>query len=562
MRAAIGAGKRRIMLQLPTGGGKTLLATKIIINALERDNHCCFTVPALSLINQSVKAFQGEGVTEIGVIQAGHEMTDYSKPLQVASVQTLDARSPEKAKARRIARLEAALKKVEEKHKAAIEELEAAEVGMLFDMDLERYDIDAKFNDDAARLKAKLKEAHHSNDRGARPHSKVVIVDEAHDQFRCIYDWMEAEPDTIFIGLSATPWARGLADWYEELIIVSTIEEMIDDGFLCDFEVYAPDRPDKSKLKRGSNGEYTDDSAEDAMMDKALTGNIVKTWLEKGPGNKTLCFAATRKHAQELKQEFDKHGIRTGYIDMDTSIGDREIIEERFHTGEIQIVFNVGTLTKGVDWDVRCIILARPIGSEMLYVQIVGRVLRTAEGKHIALILDHSATTEELGFVTDIHHDRMRTRTREDWEKSYDEGKARERAERAPTTCPRCKHSYKIKTSTPTCPKCGFVIEGKSKMDGAPSGIETKDGKLEKLTRDKKATKEDKQAFYSELISIQKQKGYAEGWTAHKYKAKFGVWPRGLAKLTRSPSTETKKFLQHLNIKQAKQREKEQRGYQ
>jgi DNA repair protein RadD len=55
----------------------------------------------------------------------------------------------------------------------------------------------------------------------------------------------------------------------------------------------------------------------------------------------------------------------------------------------------------------RCLILARPTKSEMLFVQIIGRALRTAPGKDHALILDHSDTTQRLGFVTDIHHDRL-----------------------------------------------------------------------------------------------------------------------------------------------------------
>ena len=85
-------------------------------------------------------------------------------------------------------------------------------------------------------------------------------------------------------------------------------------------------------------------------------------------------------------------------------------------------------LTTGVDWDVRCIILARPTKSEMLYVQIVGRGLRTADGKADCLILDHSDTTLRLGFVTDIHHERLDPGTRK-------AGSARR--EQSPSRCRR-----------------------------------------------------------------------------------------------------------------------------
>ena len=55
----------------------------------------------------------------------------------------------------------------------------------------------------------------------------------------------------------------------------------------------------------------------------------------------------------------------------------------------------------------RCIILARPTKSEMLFVQMIGRGLRTADGKADCLILDHSDNHLRLGFVTDIHHDKL-----------------------------------------------------------------------------------------------------------------------------------------------------------
>ena len=61
----------------------------------------------------------------------------------------------------------------------------------------------------------------------------------------------------------------------------------------------------------------------------------------------------------------------------------------------------------GIDWDVRCIILARPTRSEILFVQMIGRGLRTAKGKADCLILDHSDNHLRLGFVADIHHGQL-----------------------------------------------------------------------------------------------------------------------------------------------------------
>jgi len=71
------------------------------------------------------------------------------------------------------------------------------------------------------------------------------------------------------------------------------------------------------------------------------------------------------------------------------------------------VVVNIQTLTTGVDWDLRRLVLASPTKSEMLYVHTVGHALRRVEGRGVAIILDHSDSTQRLGFVTDIAHDQL-----------------------------------------------------------------------------------------------------------------------------------------------------------
>ena len=77
-------------------------------------------------------------------------------------------------------------------------------------------------------------------------------------------------------------------------------------------------------------------------------------------------------------------------------------------------------LTTGVDLDVRCIIDAKPTKSRILFVQTIGRGLRTAEGKDHLLILDHAGNHLRLGMVTDIGQDHL------------DDGKERQIPARAP----------------------------------------------------------------------------------------------------------------------------------
>ncbi len=86
------SGHRRPMLQLPTGAGKTRIAAEIIIGARAKGNAVIFTAPAISLVDQTVAAFEAEGIDCIGVMQGDHPRTDPSMPVQVCSVQTLARR--------------------------------------------------------------------------------------------------------------------------------------------------------------------------------------------------------------------------------------------------------------------------------------------------------------------------------------------------------------------------------------------------------------------------------------------------------------------------------------
>lgn len=92
VRASAKARNNRIVVQMPTGAGKTVFAAKLIESALGKGNSAIFTAPAISLIDQTVAAFEAEGIREIGVMQANHPRTNALARVQVASVQTLARR--------------------------------------------------------------------------------------------------------------------------------------------------------------------------------------------------------------------------------------------------------------------------------------------------------------------------------------------------------------------------------------------------------------------------------------------------------------------------------------
>ena len=376
------------------------------------------------------------------------------------------------------------------------------------------------------------------------PDADVVIVDEAHRWFKFYERWMKLWDAVPFVGLSATPWTKGLGKYYDDLIIAATTQELIDAGYLSDFRVYAPSHPDLSKVKIRA-GDYAEDQLAQVMNENTLVGDAVSDWKQRGENRPTLCFCVDRAHAKHMQERFKAAGVPTGYIDAYTDREEREDIRKKFHSGELKVVCNVGCLTTGVDWDVRCIVLCRPTKSEILFTQIIGRGLRTADGKEDCIILDHSDTHLRLGFVTDIHHEKL------------DDGQERKNAkaeprERLPKECPSC--SFLKPAKVHECPACGFKPEKQT-------DVQAGEGKLEELKRKKKTNREmtsdEKARFYGELKTWAKDKGYSEGWASHKYKEKTGVWPnsyRGAPPVEVSEAT--KSWIISQQIKYAKSKAK------
>jgi DNA repair protein RadD len=254
------------------------------------------------------------------------------------------------------------------------------------------------------------------------------------------------------------------------------------------------------------------------MSDAKLTADVVKTWLEKGEDRPTLAFCVDLGHARKLADEFNSKGVVCGYVDAYTDRRARNELGEAFRARHVQVICSVGTLTTGIDWDVRCIILARPTKSEILYVQIIGRGLRTGVGKDHCLILDHSDTTLKLGFVTDIHHGEL------------DDGKPNRSAktsvaeEKKPRECPSCK----ALKNTHICPSCGFAPQRQSQL-------KVRDGELVELTfRKGKKDLGQPQSVYSGLLWYGERQGYKPGWAAVQYgtpsEAGLMGWTRGLCR--------------------------------
>lgn len=365
------------------------------------------------------------------------------------------------------------------------------------------------------------------------PEADFIVIDEGHfcAGSKAYLALIEHYKETPIISLSATPFSKGLGKEYawgklfEDLIIATTIKNLIDDGYLVDVDIYAPSKPDLTGV-RTTAGDYNEKDLGEACDKPVLIGSIVDHWMKIAKGKPTVCFAVNIAHSKHIVAQFKAAGVSAEHIDCYSTEDERKDIMARVLNGSTKVISNVGILSTGWDFPAcECMILARPTKSLILWIQMAGRILRPFAGKEKALLLDHSGTTERLGFPTD------------DLPLELDDGKPKkasgsDKKKEAPLPKPCLQCSY-VKT-VHKCPICGFSPEKQNT-------IEVADGVLTKLTRKQKgkaakAEGFDKQEVYSELLAIKESRGYSDGWVSHQYRDIFDVWPSGLQKTCKEPS--------------------------
>lgn len=495
LRDTVRGGVRRIVVQSPTGWGKTILAAGIVESALERKKRCTFVVSSISLIDQTVEKFYSEGIRDIGVIQASHPMENWAAPVQIASVQTLDS-------------------------------------------------------------------------RGIFPDSTVNIFDECHVLYKAHKAWLGGGGNAVFIGLSATPYTRGLGGYFETLLTPMTTRQAIAEKILVPGRYFAHAHPGlKDKLKRvkktvsieTGETDYAIGQTSGIMRENEIAADVVDTWRKRWGKGKTLVFAVDIGHAMDLHARFEDAGVRCAYQDASTKrngfwttgekwMDGRADIARKFNTEEIDVVVSVGTLTTGVDWDVRYIGLARPTKSEILYKQIVGRGLRPGEGKQFCIVADHGGVSygdEALGFAEDIEYDEL-----------HKTEQPAERKHATPVLKPKTCFSCGMLRSPGflACQNCGFEPRPLNTVYETDAELEY----IDRSTKPKGAKREwsldEKIQFMGELKSYGRDKCYKPGWALHKFEERFKERAVGAVKsaISMKPSPATLSWIKSGQIRWAK----------
>lgn len=381
------------------------------------------------------------------------------------------------------------------------------------------------------------------------PEFDLAIIDECHTQYEIIDKIMETYNNIPIIGLTATPYSKGLGNKYNNLIVPITQNELLDRGYLCPVRYFGGEHIDLKKVRSVNKNTFNKQDIEnytDQDSDR-LTGCIVKNWMEYGENAQTIAFSPTQNMSKALVERLNASGISAEHIDCYHESDERKDLFDAHDRGEFKVLSCSRLLNTGYDAPkVRCIIDCFPIKSVTGWVQRAGRLMRTDEGKEYAIYLDHAGNFKRFGPAEDIVPEHL-----DDGEKTHNEKDLTNKKEKEVKTkeCPQCKQQMVM----PACKACGYEMPAQDIQEDDGSMLQELDKTAKRAN--KTDSKDIKEQFLSELLCHAEKKGYKRGWAANQYREKYGVWPDKINSYhVHDTSDLVKGWLKHAAIKYSKRK--------
>lgn len=371
------------------------------------------------------------------------------------------------------------------------------------------------------------------------PDADLIVVDECHTVTEPVKKRITPR-DTVCIGLTATPFTKGLGKLYDAIINVTTTNALIEQGFLSKYRIFSCVEPDMEGVKVVA-GEYEEKETEKRALQ--VVGDVVAEYLKHGENRKFICSAVNTAHVEELQRQFLSAGINAAtytYKDRDEDRADT-VAEFRKPTSQIKGLITVTAASKGFDVpDISCVIMARPLRKSLAeHIQFFGRGLRIADGKEDCLILDHSGNCARFW---DDWNDFFETGCDElDDGKKKDKKKPTKKPEAEMMKCDACGHLHR---AAPFCPACGHEYPKRLTVEHLP-------GTLKELIASGNRTALSRDIWPMVCGYVRERRGEAgRGMALALYKQMTGQWPKGDFETTvvRDPSREVLNKIRSLNI--------------
>ena len=388
-----------VMVQMPTGTGKTMVLSNIVFSFLEKSNKPVWIVAhRRELVSQIRETIFSKITPSLFTLKEGS--TAFPKPLSPQG--TGDVTAPPR-------RSEPLRSKVGGPSKVSPD-------CAGWDRLAEELACDLAVGTVPVKVVSIQWLSRHYREMKEKP--SLIVIDEAHHALAETYaEVMNAYPKAKKLGLTATPYrlnGKGFTDLFDTLLCSWSMERFIAEGRLSLYDYYSikPDSADQllidSLQKRGADGDYQQKELNEVMDVRPSLERLCMTIKQYVPGKKGIVYAISIQHAEHIAEFYRENGIKAVAISSKTPLAERKLLIEKFkktHTDltdstdhVIEVLVSVDLFSEGFDCpDVEFIQLARPTLSLAKYMQMVGRGLRVAEGKDCCVILDNVGLYKRFG---------------------------------------------------------------------------------------------------------------------------------------------------------------------
>ncbi|MDE7417057.1 MAG: DEAD/DEAH box helicase family protein [Lachnospiraceae bacterium] len=233
-----------------------------------------------------------------------------------------------------------------------------------------------------------------------------VVIDEFHhavnEQYKRIADYFKPK---FMLGLTATPERMDGKNIYElcdyNVPYEISLKEAINKGMLVPFHYYGIyDATDYSGLHL-VKGRYDEGELTEIYANNSDRYELIYKYYMKYASKRALGFCCSRKHASQMAEEFCKRGIPSVavYSNADGAYSeDRDIAIDQLQKQEIKVIFSVDMFNEGLDIaSLDMVMFLRPTESPIVFLQQLGRGLRTYKGKEYLNVLDFIGNYEKAG---------------------------------------------------------------------------------------------------------------------------------------------------------------------
>ncbi len=235
---------------------------------------------------------------------------------------------------------------------------------------------------------------------------EYLVIDEFHhavnDQYQRIVNYFKPQ---FMLGLTATPERMDGKNIYEicdyNVPYEISLKEAINKGMLVPFHYYGIyDETDYSSL-HVVKGRYDEKELNETYIGNVKRYDLIYKYYMKYRSQRALGFCCSRQHAEEMAKEFCKRGIESVavYSNADGEFSeDRNMAIEKLKNQEIKVIFSVDMFNEGLDIAMLDMVMfLRPTESPIVFMQQLGRGLRTCKGKEYLNVLDFIGNYEKAG---------------------------------------------------------------------------------------------------------------------------------------------------------------------